>query len=208
MMKKVISLVLALVLCLSLCACGGSDKDKLIGKWSASVNVADMVNESISSAGEGIEEYVSIDKLEVKFDLEFKKDDTCAMSVDAAHLEAQMDDLLDTVLEGTLKYMEDMFADQGFDMSIDEMLELSGVSKDDLRQELANSIDFSDMFEEVNFEGNFKASKGKLYMSTSLDEEVDESVYETYKLDGDKLTIDTGNGQAADFFPMTFERVK
>ena len=36
-MKKVISLILALVLCLSLCACGGSvDSDKLVGEWESS----------------------------------------------------------------------------------------------------------------------------------------------------------------------------
>lgn len=32
-MKKAVSLILALVLCLSLCACGGSNEKALIGEW-------------------------------------------------------------------------------------------------------------------------------------------------------------------------------
>lgn len=207
-MKKVISLLLVLVLCLSLCACGSSDKDKLVGSWSATLDVADMVNESISSADATMGEYVKVDSMEIKFDLVFNKDDTCAMSVDEDHLKAQLEDALDVMMDGTLAYMEAMFAQQGLEMPIEEILQLAGVTEEDLRNELAASMDVSEMFEDVNFEGNFKAEGGKLYMSTSLDEEVDETVYETYKLDGDKLTIDTGNGEDIEFFPLTFERVK
>lgn len=208
-MKKVIALVLALVLCLAMCACGAeSDKDKLLGTWVATVDLAEMLNEEMAGSDPTMAEYLKIDSLEMKFVLTFNKDDTCSMAIDEDALADEIDAALDTLMDGTKKYLVDMFADQGLDMSLDEILELSGVSLDDLRDELAADMDIAGEFEDMNFEGNFKASKGKLYMSTSLDEEINENQYDTYELKDGKLIIDTDADEDVPFFPMTFEKTK
>ena len=208
-MKKVISLVLALVLCLALCACGAeSDKDKLLGTWVATVNLADMINEEMAGSDPTMAEYLKIDNLEMKFVLTFNKNDTCSMVIDEDALADEIDDALDILMDGTKQYLEDLFADQGLDMPIDDLLDMAGVSLDDLRNELAGELDIADEFADMNFEGNFKASKGKLYMSTSLDEEIDENTYDTYELKDGKLIIDTDTNEDVPFFPMTFEKVK
>ena len=208
-MKKVISLVLALVLCLALCACGAeSDKDKLLGTWVATVNLADMINEEMAGTDPTMAEYMKIDNLEMMFVLTFNKNDTCSMAIDEDALAGEIDDALDILMDGTKQYLEDLFADQGLDMPIDDLLDMAGVSLDDLRNELAGELDIADEFADMNFEGNFKASKGKLYMSTSLDEEIDENKYDTYELKDGKLIIDTDTNEDVPFFPMTFEKVK
>ena len=208
-MKKVISLVLALVLRLALCACGAeSDKDKLLGTWVATVNLADMINEEMAGTDPTMAEYMKIDNLEMKFVLTFNKNDTCSMVIDEDALAGEIDDALDILMDGTKQYLEDLFADQGLDMPIDDLLDMAGVSLDDLRNELAGELDIADEFADMNFECNFKASKGKLYMSTSLDEEIDENKYDTYELKDGKLIIDTDTNEDVPFFPMTFEKVK
>ena len=205
-MKKIIALTLALVLVLSLCACGA--KEDLSGTWKTTLDMSASYNAELEATDPTMAEYLKIDNLEMKFVLTFNKNDTCSMVIDEDALADEIDDALDILMDGTTQYLEDLFADQGLDMPIDDLLDMAGVSLDDLRNELAGELDIADEFADMNFECNFKASKGKLYMSTSLDEEIDENKYDTYELKDGKLIIDTDTNEDVPFFPMTFEKVK
>ena len=213
-MKKRIALLLSfvLVLSLALCACGG--KETVVGTWKADINLVELFNEEMEAAGMG--EFVKLESFNLPLIMEFKEDGTGSMKVDAEAMNATMDKMVTELTAGLEAYFTEYFASMGLEIDLDEALAATGTSMDDLVEELKAEFAAEDAFAEFASEFNYKAEDGKLYMSEDLETEIDTSVYNTYELKGNTLTLDVGTEEfdadmeamAEYMFPMTLTRVK
>ena len=113
------------------------------------------------------------------------------------------------------KYLEDTAKASGLNMSIDELLTLSGTTMDALSEELINQIKSSSdtMVKDMELEGKFEVKDGKLYNNDNKDEAINEQEYETYEFVNDnelKLLEGFGedNEEAKELYPVTLKKVK
>ena len=210
-MKKRIALLLSfvLVLSLALCACGGN-KATLVGTWKADINLVDMLNQEMEAAGMG--DFIKLESFNLPLVLEFKEDGTGSMSVDQEAMTATIDKLAADLTAGLEAYFTEYFASMGLEIDLDEALAATGISMDDLVNEIKAEFAGEDAFAEFTNEFKYKAEEGKLYMSESLDAEITET-YNTYELKGNTLTLDIGNEEIEDemadiLFPLTLTRAK
>ena len=212
-MKKSIALLLSfvLVLSLALCACGGGDKPAtLTGTWKTEINLADLFNQEMEAAGMG--DFINIESFDLPLIMEFKEDGTGSMSVDQEAMAGTLDKLAEDLTAGLEAYFTEYFASMGIEMDLDEALAASGMSMDDLVDELKAEFASEDTFSAFTMSFNYKAEDGKLYMSEDLDSEITD-VYNTYEIKGSTLTLDVVNEEmddemAAYLFPMTLKRAK
>ena len=215
-MKKRIAMILCLVMALSVMLCGcGSEKDALIGSWTGAMDLTEAVNAAlVSEMGEDedaaeMAQYLTIDSLKINMTVTFNEDDTYSMVVDEASLEDAMMGMMDDMADGMIEYFEALLEAEGLDMTVEELLAYSGMSVESLAEDMYNAFATEDMFSDLNSEGNFKVSDGKLFLSDGLEYAVDEAIYELYTIEGNTLTIDKGT--ATDEFeeyiyPMVFTK--
>lgn len=212
-MKKTLAIVLSMVMLLALTLTGcSSEKDELIGTWMGSIDITDYMNEAFAENDPLVAEYLQISNFTIRYYLIFNEDDTCALEVDESSLEESFNQMLVEIEEGLRRYLEDEIAAMGVDMTVDEVMELSGTSLDQLMAESFSPDIYKDMVEEMESQGNYKVKDGKLMMSESLSTQPDSSVYELYSLAGNTLTIDKGNssmdGDMEDLiYPMVLQKV-
>lgn len=209
-MKKRIALLLSLVLVLSvaLCACG-SEKDKLLGTWTTTVDLAGAFNEEMAADPE-MGEYLKLESLEIAMTLTFNEDDTYALTVDPDSMDAAMEALVQELTDGMLLYFEDMLAEEGVDMDVEEALALMGISVEELVEQLRAEMVGDSTYEDMNSAGKYLLEEGKISMSESADTEPDPAVYNTYTLENGTLTIEAGTEAGTEMaeylFPMTLTR--
>ena len=208
-MKKIIALTLCLILVLSLCACG--TKEDLSGTWKTTMDMSAGYNAELVAVDPTMAEYLKLDSFDVPLIMDLKADGTYTMTVDRAELETVMDQVIEVTTNGTLAYFEDILAQEGIEMDVNEALTLMGISLDDLVAELTAELDSEEFYESMGGEGKWKASDGKFYMTDSLDSVAGVGEYNTYVLEGDTLTLDIGtetlDEATAEMFPMVFTRV-
>lgn len=211
-MKKRIALLLSfvLVLSLALCACGGGEEN-LTGKWTANVDLTDMMNEELTGDPEmaDLAEYMTIDSFVLPFVLELREDGTYSMGIDEAGMNTAIDGVLADMKEGMLAYFADVL---DVEEGVEEFLTSMGLDLDALMEEISAELVAEGTFDELTSEGKYKAKDGKLYLSDGLDYEPDPAGYNEYKLEGDTLTLDAGTESEEDYaeflFPMVLTRVK
>lgn len=212
-MKKTLAIVLSIVMLLALTLTGcSSEKDELIGTWMGSIDITDYMNEAFAENDPLVAEYLQISNFTIRYYLIFNEDDTCALEVDESSLEESFNQMLVEIEEGLRRYLEDEIAAMGVDMTVDEVMELSGTSLDQLMAESFSPDIYKEMVEEMESQGNYMVKDGKLMMSESLSTQPDSSVYELYSLAGNTLTIDKGNssmdGDMEDLiYPMVLQKV-
>lgn len=204
---KILSLMLVLVMMLSLAACSG-DQEKLVGTWEAELEMADVFNESMGDAEEA--EFLAVDSFCFKMVLTFTEEGTYTMSADADSVAAAMEGLKEELKGGMEEYLVYAMAQQGLEMSIDDIMEMMGMSMDELIDSIVTQDLIDEMVTAMVTEGNYRAEKGKLYLSDGVDSVVDMTVYETYTLEGDTLTLvsTTETDEFSEYlYPMTFTKV-
>ena len=205
--RSFLTLAAALLLAVSLAACGGGTttteepEDSIVGDWQATISMADELNEAFAEDEEFSEFFGDIEKFDMTLGLSFAEDGNYTFEIDKDALVAEFQNLKEPLEAGFRAYMESMIAEMGLEMTVDEMMEESGITIDDLMAEL-NAEDFVDM-EEWNASGTYKLDGDKLYLG-------DGDAYENISLAGDTLTIESpsedADGQFTDLYPITFQR--
>lgn len=211
-MKKLLCVVLSLVLALSMIGCGGSDAEKIIGTWEGEMDAAELLNAGMDTGDESMSEYIHADSFPVVWQFTFNEDGTCRLAIEEESFKESFNAYLETFKAGLTKYLEDMLAEMGMEMSVDELLTQMGGSLDDLVAETLNDEMIEEAMGDMVSEGKYKVEDGKLFLSDSLDEEINENVYVTYELDGKNLTLLESFGEALEgledmIFPMELEKV-
>ena len=104
----------------------------------------------------------------------------------------------------------DMLGEAAAELTIDEIMAMMGTTMDELIDQVVTQEMIDEMAASMVAEGNFQVKDGKLHLSDSLETAIDETVYETYTLEGDVLTLVTPSetDETTDFlYPMTFNKV-
>ena len=229
-MKKIVSLLLALCLVLSFAGCG-SKGPEILGTYETTVDLKKMLVEQIDGeSGLPISFGEYLDSCEVVLVSEFKEDGTYFQSVDMDKFEETYEKLKASMAV----YMEDAFVQ----LLIDQMAMYGVVAETKEELEAAVGLTFDEIilqslgmdlatfiesmmgetlleeFEEAAVaEGKYKAEKGKLHMSESLDVDYKDDAYEVYTIKGNVVTVTEGvnvdNSDFAEFFgyPMVMTKV-
>lgn len=214
-MKRKISLILSMLLVLSmvfaLTGCGGGNAQKaLVGEWEASLDMKDFVNEGMKE-DEEMAEYLMIDEFVITLKFAFNEDGTYKMSSDESSIKEALEGVKNSMVDGLNRYFEDYIAESGLDMSVEDVLALSGTTLDELAAEAFGDNLAKEVADSITLEGNYKAEGGKLYLSDGTEHLVDKNVYYTYELSGGELKLLAFYGQddefGADMYPIVFKKV-
>ena len=213
-MKKILSLVLIgamlLTALLSFTGCG-SDADKILGTWETTWDMSDMLAKEV--AGEEIAQYMQIKDFAVVMRFTFNEDGTYKMEVSEESLKAAFETLKGQFVEGMTAYMEDMLADSGLNMSVEEALALSGIDMDAIIEESFTEDMLDDVVDEFVSDGEYEVKDGKLY-TFDKGESLDENEYIRYELSGKELVFSElvsdvdDSAEAAEYLlPLTLKKV-
>ena len=141
---------------------------------------------------------MKIDKFDLKVTYSFNAGGTYSVDIDNDSLVQAVEGLKENMKNSLRGYFDQEIKNQGLEISVDEMLELSGMSIDELvdqSMEALNTDDMAGMFVES---GNFSVEDGKLITNSGGAEEI-----VTYELDGSELkitgSVSAGNSEAAEF---------
>ena len=226
-MKKLIALLLSVVLACSLVGCGGPE---ILGTYKTTADVTDLFVESFDEGTGLTDPELSLANYMDSFTLviisEFKEDGTYVQYLDSASTEAALDALAGAIVPLTedlvLYTLSEQFRAFGYSfetkedvetfvgMAWDDIINTSlGMSLEEFAEQLINELVADTLTDEVLAEGNYKAEKGKLYISESLDTEISEGCYETYEINGDVITVTGGvNIEETEILPYPFDLVK
>lgn len=209
-MKKfgatLLSFVLVLTLLLSLAGCGSSESDKFVGDWTASVDTSGLMNDLFDEMGVG--EYLHLEDCTIDLMFTFTDQGAYSSKIDADAFTAWYDKVIADLSDGLNKYMESLAAEQGLDMTAEEMLAMTGVDMESLLEESIDQEALEEALQETEM-GSFEVKDGKL--TTKLDE--DTSVTYTYEFVSDTeltLTDAEGNDEAVEniefMLPLTLKK--
>lgn len=226
-MKKLIALLLSVVLACSLVGCGGPE---ILGTYKTTADVTDLFVESFDEGTGLTDPELSLANYMDSFTLviisEFKEDGTYVQYLDSASTEAALDALAGAIVPLTedlvLYTLSEQFRAFGYSfetkedvetfvgMAWDDIINTSlGMSLEEFAEQLINELVADTLTDEVLADGNYKAEKGKLYISESLDTEISEGCYETYEINGDVITVTGGvNIEETEILPYPFDLVK
>jgi hypothetical protein len=119
----------------------------------------------------------------------FRKDGTYSMTVDREKLNASIEQLKQTLSAGLTHYMQDLIDASGMETTVEELMNTLGISVDTLLADAINDEVINALIAECTFEGNFDAKDGKLYTSAGKEFSIDKSIYETYEVTENTLTL-------------------
>lgn len=206
-MKKSFSLLLCLsmVCAMLLTGCGGSKDKGLEGDWEGAIDFTDEMKAQLPAEAM---DYIKIDDFGMTIQLSLK-DGKFTLGIDEKSVEDSMSKLIDSVKDGVKDYLEDTIKAQGIDMSVDEYCQaMAGMSYDDyFDTAMAQSLNMDammDQFSDMEVSGTYKEDGDTLILTDENGEEEEL----TFKLDGDKLTLDSDMDKDFGFemFPLEMER--
>ena len=210
-MKKALCLMLTLVLVV--CALTGCSNEagKLVGTWEGQINMTDLLMDAL---GAEFGELITLGDVIFTMSITFNKDGTYKAELDRDSVETAFDGIWSDLEDSLIDMLEQEIAAMGLDISVEEMLEASGMDLDTLMEETLAEIDadslIDDIVDEASFEGNFKAKGGKLFLSDGYEYQPDPAIYEVYTVSGNTLTFsDPGLEDSAfvGLYPITFTKV-
>ncbi len=222
-MKRAISffLVLTLLLGCTLALSGcNSDKKKIIGSWQAKIDYAAAVNAGISSVqgADKMAEYIAFDSFPLLTTFTFYEDGTYSVMMDPSSVFNAVQNIRAHVAMGMLEYVEDMLKEKNIPMSVNEYLAFHGLNRLTLGQSLVSDRALAEMAKELNkgSTGLYRVKNGKIYMTSSTDEELTDENYDTYTLDGNTLTLHECHCQqeegfeniSQEIYPLVLTRVE
>lgn len=221
-MKKLIAMLLALVMVFALCACGGQtagtpagtngdgtsedgkpadDSAKLVGKWVADIDLADMIlangmiNEDVMD--DEMIDVIMPEDIELRIVMEFSDDGEVEVSVDG---EDAVKEWKEQICENMVEYLrkeleatgatEEEFEEE-YGMTLEEYVEESVITEMDIDDDELN----------VSEKDDYKLVGDKLYVG-------DEEEYFTVELDDEELTFEDYSddwGDAAYLKDVTFK---
>ena len=211
--RTVVSVLVIASMAFGLASCGGSgDKEKFVGTWNTNVDLTDFVNEQVQAGldavGADAAEYFNLGEFGFMLDFTFNSDDTYSIAVDEDSLNSSVESVKNSFKDGFTAYVENMITTTGVDMTVDEMLALSGTSMDEVVDAGFSDEIINGMIEEFEINGKWDARDGKLYTSESVNADIDESSYDLYEINGDSIKLSLPEGQEDELgvFPLVLKK--
>ncbi len=189
--KRILALLLALVMLVScmaaLTACGkgkSGDEKLIVGDWNCKIDMTDFMNQYLAQEDAEMGEYIKINDFAVTLTWTFDDKGAVTVKADEAAITETLDGVVDDMVDGMSAYLTSMAEENG--MTLDQLLQASGMSLDDLANQLRDSM-LSEMdFSSMNETGKYEFKDGLLYIDGEGVE---------YKFDGnDTLNFTGGEG--------------
>ena len=145
-------------------------------------------NKEVLNKG-SVMEVVDLDELDVPFTLEFKTDGTYALKSDTEQFEQKYEEVItryEDAIKAKIKESLEAWAEDAGYASTEEMI------NDNLEVNKANKLQqFETLFTEQEREGKYEEKEGKLYLSNSTTEAVNEETdfYADYEIKDGQLTL-------------------
>ena len=215
-MKKVLTSVISVVIIIAMMATlsGCFDQQKFVGTWKTDLDISETLEKAVKETSPEMADYVDFGTISpITLVLTFRNDNIYSQSMDQASCDKFGDELYVVMKDMFYKYFEAVIASEGYDISVDEFLDLAEISMDDILDEAMSAYDAETMFKTARSAGNYLVKDGKLFLSAGVDLGIDENIYDTYEISGDKLTLTKhfGNDEDAlpeEFYPLVFEKQK
>lgn len=210
-----VTLIMSVIMLLTGCA-SHSEKENILGTWKCELDLTERINSDLSFDTSVIS-YSGTDQFKLDMYMQFRDDDTYKVWIAEESLDDAMDQLIQSMTADLFRYMEDLLLkEEDREMTIDEILESTGVSEDELVEQMfpqeTRTALKTQIVGQFNKEGWFKAEEGKLFTSADLEHAVDSAVYEKYTLEGNVLTLHEYINPEGEYFlsmyPMEFHRQK
>lgn len=212
-LKTVVCTVMTVIMLLAFTGCGG-DQKAFVGEWVAEVDVTELTSKEFSEEEE-LKDFFKFEDLTVNLVFAFNEDGTYSAKVDKDSVDKYIDSLTDSLTVGMEAYLKDLCLSLGVDITDGDTLKgiLSNMGVDSIAQLVEASIDrdeLADMFDDIEDEGKYKASNGKLY--TYEDGTVpDTDVYEEYEIVSDTeikviSAVGTDEDEEFDLYPLTLKK--
>ena len=201
MKKRTFALLLCIVsLCsLLLSACGSSDP--LVGSWQANIDLSGQIRESL-----GENSQFEIDEFILPLVYTFNADGTYALSIDEEEYGKSIEKIRQSFSDSLYKLTESLISTLGVEMTVEDYYSLSETSLEDTVDEMCAG--FESLPAEYTQKGTYTAADGKLSL-TPEGGSADATIFETYELNGNTLTILGSSAEDAAqsaFYPLTFTR--
>ena len=184
-MKKLLSVVLALILVLSACVLAGCGADSVVGKWQCTVDITDAIKEGLKAEeGSDLADTLKGAKLEAIFNFEFKENGEFSMILDEDAFIESFNGLRDVLADYLKGFLSTMLGETG--LSIEEALEQQGYTFDEFVDEtLESAVDtMKESMEDVSKSGRYKVDGNKLYLAEDDDDFDDDEYVEFEFVDG------------------------
>lgn len=210
-LRAVVCAVMTVIMLLAFTGCGG-DQKVFVGEWVAEVDVTELTAKEFSE-DEELKDFFKFEDLKVYLVFAFNEDGTYSAKVDKDSVDKYIDSLTDSLTVGMEAYLKDLCLSMGVDITDGDTLKaiLSDMGVDSIAQLTETSIDrdeLADMFNDIEDEGKYKASNGKLY--TYDDGTVpDADVYEEYEIVSNteiKIVSAVGTDEEFDLYPLTLKK--
>ena len=178
-MKRILSVVTAVVLLLTLTACGGTQNDSaIVGEWQADIDYASVINTLISQNDVLAASGATLDGAPVKVTYTFGEDGTMSCALDREQLYKSLTTLFHEILTPVLSALGGM--------TVDEYIAKADMTEEELLYSLFTDDVMKSIEGVLGFTGTYTMENGKLSV-TAGGVTIDANV----KLKGDTLTLST-----------------
>ena len=214
-MRKFASYVLVLVMLAALFS-GCGEQKKLLGTWECTVDVSDVILQLLDA--QKLSSELDISGFAVTAQLSFLEDNTFRLELDQQKLAASFDTLLQELEDGLIGLLQEQLGVQGLGITVEELLALTGLTKEDLTEQLRRSLDGDQLMQalsaELLLEGFYQVKGDKLLFCADEETKL-ENVYTLYTVEETVLTLSTHVGENSFLgehsilrtAPVTFTRV-
>ena len=142
----------------------------------------------------------------------FTEEGETTLAIDKDSVNDLMDSLLEQMKGGMNTMLQDLLDSYQIDMTVDEYLQASGTTLDELLEDSMDTAMSDDLFEELEQEGYYSIEDGLLFIADEKDEKMADDEANPYTIEDGVLTIEVSeedeDAEYASFmFPMVLTRV-
>ena len=196
-MKKLLCMIMVLIMMAALIA-GCGEQKKLLGSWEYTLELSDLIRQKLEEVAP--EADFPVGDFAVTAQLTFEKDGTFVVQLDQNELSAAVDALMAQLEDGLMEMLQSQLEEQGLTISVDELLALSGLSQEELTEQLRQSFDADGFMEQLSdkaaLKGFYQVKGDKLLFCADAETKLD-AVYTLYTVEENILTFHTHVGDNA-----------
>ena len=187
-----------------------ASRESLLGSWEGSIDITTYLNEQMATAGLG--DYFVFSDMTMSVVMTFTEEGETTLAVDKDSVNDLMDSLLEQMKGGMNTMLQDLLDSYQIDMTVDEYLQASGTTLDELLEDSMDTAMSDDLFEELEQEGYYSIEDGLLFIADEKDEKMADDEANPYTIEDGVLTIEVSeeneDAEYASFmFPMVLTRV-
>ena len=183
--------------------------ESILGTWAGSIDISELVNTMMGAAPE-VTEYFSFSGIAFDVEMTFLADGTCSLAVNEESLKNTYEAMMQQIIPGMKKMMQDILTESKLDMTVDEFLAASNISLEDLVKDAIGENPLDEMAESLKRDGYYTLAEGTLFITDEKGEEPDAEDATPYTLEAGVLTIQAPEGmeeEAKSMFPLVLKRV-